>query len=428
MNKFKKYLLYFSIFILSFFYISNLGSVNAATDFPRKADGTIDEESEMYKNGKIIRDVLQNYGLTDSAIYGIMSNLMVESGFDPRIVNKTAAAKNIGIAQWGQGANSRWSRLQAWTMSSDNNSGSKDYYNVSVQIGFLVYEARTNLKGAGWVPKWINWADFMQINDPVTACEFFQVCFERGVHSSKHSKNEDGSCKSCQYLQSEEVYTATGFKKNTSEALYQGMDARRSCISKLVEAYDGKEGTKYDLDGGGGGISNETDTGNYAKKGSLWSEGALGVTITDWHDSPIDLPSSESLDLEDRVKIANWLNTIKGEEESGIIRTLRSIVAFVGILIVIYSSLIYIAYWFDRINNFIELSALSILTFGRLEISPDDTVSTFSPKTKGKKVITHRDAVFISLLGIAFGVVLLSGVIYSLVMLILRSIKWLLRI
>ena len=75
----------------------------------------------------------------------------------------------------------------------------------------------------------------------------------------------------------------------------------------------------------------------------------------------------------------------------------------------IWSILLYIAYWFDRINNFIELQLLPILTLGILQVSPDDKTSNYNDKNMSKKVIVHKDIVAVTLIGVSVGILFISG-------------------
>ena len=129
----------------------------------------------------------------------------------------------------------------------------------------------------------------------------------------------------------------------------------------------------------------------------------------------IDLPDGSDLGVNEKSQLQAWKEIIETEDEFSVISFLRTCVAFVGILLVIYSTLVYLAYWVDRVNNFVAFSFLNALTMGRLMISPDDNSSTFTSSNKKVKAVVHRDIIFVSLLGIAIGVILLSGRIYLII-------------
>ena len=79
---------------------------------------------------------------------------------------------------------------------------------------------------------------------------------------------------------------------------------------------------------------------------------------------------------------------------------------------------IYLAYWFDRINNFVDIDLLKIVTFGRLVISPTEEECTFSMKELAKgqtRTINHRHILYVCIVGLAFGTLIVSGKVFDVV-------------
>ena len=87
-----------------------------------------------------------------------------------------------------------------------------------------------------------------------------------------------------------------------------------------------------------------------------------------------------------------------------------------GILLMVWCVLIYLAYWFDRINNLFDFDLLVILTLGKLRISETEEDCTFSlaslTKETGIRTVNHRAILGICITGIAFGVIVISGYLY----------------
>lgn len=103
--------------------------------------------------------------------------------------------------------------------------------------------------------------------------------------------------------------------------------------------------------------------------------------------------------------------------ENILVKLGRTIALWFGIIFLIWVVFIYLFYWFDRINNFIELDLLKIITFGRLTISPDESECTFSLKDIGKsdiKTINHKKLISVCIVGIGFAVFIISGAMFSL--------------
>ena len=118
----------------------------------------------------------------------------------------------------------------------------------------------------------------------------------------------------------------------------------------------------------------------------------------------------------DKVKeIESWKSNIDNSKENSINRYIRASFMFVGILITLYSMLLYVAYQFDRINNFVDISLLSTMTVGRLNVAPEDTNGNFNSATSGRaKYLKHKDIIIVSIIGVGIGVLLISGRIFSL--------------
>lgn len=142
-----------------------------------------------------------------------------------------------------------------------------------------------------------------------------------------------------------------------------------------------------------------------------------------WGDeTPVSLPTKDSLG-EDESTVSQWGKDVDTKKENALLSFCRSAVAFVGILVVVYSVLLYLAYWLDRVNNLFDIRALGILTLGKLKVSPDDKTSTFSSEAKEAKLVVHKDMLKVVFVGVFVGVMLLTGKVYWLIGKILYIIK-----
>lgn len=100
---------------------------------------------------------------------------------------------------------------------------------------------------------------------------------------------------------------------------------------------------------------------------------------------------------------------------SGVLRFLRVLTQIIGILFLMWILLIYVGYWFDRLNNFVDLDAVGILTLNKLHTSDTEEECTFSLKSamKEKKMtVNHKAILGICLTGGVFGVLVVSGQVY----------------
>lgn len=131
----------------------------------------------------------------------------------------------------------------------------------------------------------------------------------------------------------------------------------------------------------------------------------------------LDNANRDNLNSNELNNLENWENNIEQDsQEGGFIYWARRIVSIFGIILIIWIILIYIAYWFDKLNNIVDFDLLLILTFGRLRVSDTEDDCTFSMKDMGKtgtRTVNHRAILLICIVGITFGVLVVSGVLYK---------------
>lgn len=136
-----------------------------------------------------------------------------------------------------------------------------------------------------------------------------------------------------------------------------------------------------------------------------------GANLVDLRQNDLEVVESWRTNIEMEKKTLDW------------IQILRWIVVFVGMMFIIWATLVYLAYWFDHINSFIYLDLLHLITFGQLHICPPDQKPTFKlGKDVKDKTVSHFQIVCICLTAIAFGVLLVSGRFYLLVQALVNKI------
>lgn len=102
--------------------------------------------------------------------------------------------------------------------------------------------------------------------------------------------------------------------------------------------------------------------------------------------------------------------------QGGVLYWIRVIIMWMGIALIIWAVLLYVGFWFDRANNFIDISFVTILTLGKLTTSDTDEEYTYGDKdSKGIKTINSRILTKICILSILVGVLIVSGTLYSLI-------------
>ena len=147
-------------------------------------------------------------------------------------------------------------------------------------------------------------------------------------------------------------------------------------------------------------------------------------------DEILSNANRSSLGGEDLEGLSWWERNVKENKATGgVIGFIRTLVQFFGILFIIWVIFIYCAYWFDRINNLFYLDLLGILTIGFLHMSDTEEECTFKFRDLGKggkRTVNHKAIVEVCLLGIFFGVFIITGYYYKVIMWIIQYVTSLL--
>lgn len=138
-------------------------------------------------------------------------------------------------------------------------------------------------------------------------------------------------------------------------------------------------------------------------------------TLNEYNIAPSDV-----MDLDPNTR--HRIDEIQGFSESGngIIHNIRVATILFGMLLVVYSVLLYLAFWFDRMNNILEFSMLKLMTFGRLETAPDE--DEYNGATE-KKYMTVKGITIRCLVGLFLGIFVMSGKLFQLIYSIIKFIS-----
>lgn len=216
-------------------------------------------------------------------------------------------------------------------------------------------------------------------------------------------------------------------------------DPASGSIVNYNELHDRDEGNKYNLvyivtfkndkttpntlSSGGDAQVTEEDKINVTNMGlnagTFYSENDLSayVKLQEVDVSAMLPKSREDLSQNELENLASWEDNVNNSKKGyGFITWMRIIVMWLGIIFTIYIFLLYLAYWFDKLNSLIDLDVLSILTFGRLHVAIDDREANFSlGKKQDRMTVNHKDMLFICITGLIFGTLLITGTFYKIV-------------
>lgn len=223
------------------------------------------------------------------------------------------------------------------------------------------------------------------------------------------------------------------------ERVIEGVDASSAiCLSGNSTHPDGGDGVviqrNYNTDGfwiatgASGGNPNPDSQGtpsmeqagasgvaDYFAKTEWELEGMGGAGLKrDFNDFNIDLPTKDSLSKDKQQWMNEFSDVINSDKTTKIINIVRALIATLALWLVFYAVFLYFAYWLDRLNNFYEFHLLSMLSLGRLEVSPDDKTSTFHKHgVSGERVVIHKDMIYLVVLIITVSMLILSGKAYE---------------
>ena len=156
---------------------------------------------------------------------------------------------------------------------------------------------------------------------------------------------------------------------------------------------------------------------------------ALGEYLNEEYFLDINYLQDYALELPDTYVLASdggigaveelydWKDSLDNRRKDRFQRNIRAVFMFVGIFMVIYSTLLFVSWMFDRMDNFFEVKLLRILTFGKLEASGEDGEGTFDSATgtgaNGARLVNFKNITIVSVMGLVIGILLLSGKIYN---------------
>lgn len=429
-------------------------------------------EVQCEDNLAVIYTLLKGYGFTDITAAALVGNVCGESGGNPACVEKngkTYLGKGIGICQWSND-DRLW--LEDYCATPEHDGHTKDYLkpdnrhssrpkgyfvclHVECQLAFalldkpesIAHRLRTytwskyyNSQVAklsvlsqaakdGKIPQSLNlvhnidgWKALSSLEAAVIQllCDFYTPnstqCFWVGNPGLKEDTGTQNSFITA-------YNTRLGYAKNALEK-YAGLTYTPSPTVPGVPGSTDTEGGTLTQTGPGfmpsaqgayTSFATQMYSAGWFDEASLQSFCALTETNID--DVLVAYAKIEDMRQADLESLVDWQrNNRSQKDEHGYIQMLRWTVVFVGIMLICWASLVYLAFWFDYINSFFYLDLLALITFGQLHICAVGDKPTFKTAKDLKekhKTVSHFQVMCICLTAIAFGVFLVSGTFYT---------------
>lgn len=223
-----------------------------------------------------------------------------------------------------------------------------------------------------------------------------------------------GNCSSLEdFMNIDDVILATDivcWGLERPDELKAHLDTRREGATQAYEQFTGTAVTDLGSSPSGNKNNGNNQPVNAGLVVSEWDlagmSGAKGVLAEANAVKTVELPDRSSLsNMEDR---SVWLikDSIETDRSFSIFDTIRVLVVFLGLCTIVFAVMLGVAYIFDRTNNIIEISLISIISFGLLKYCDGDCAERGNYVTSGR-------VVQIGFACIGIGLFLVSGGLFT---------------
>lgn len=343
-------------------------------------------ESQQSQAKELYQYLISN-GYSKEAACGILGNSDQENSCD-----------GAGLADGSTYSGAfQCSKSQASTIKSWAESNNLDPYNALVQFTWIeanLLEDNFNTYCS------ISFDEFKKLTSAEDAADAFCVAYEICVGGSDASKYNH-------------------------KYLYQDLTTRKTYATEFLSEYAGITA----VDSTGSNVEGDGTSGISISNGTYGIKDPATGLFTSLSESALQFPCKDDLSKEQLRGISDWKNNIDYENEDSIIKYLRIFVMLAGILFLVWIVLIYLSYWLDRINNFVDIDLLPMITGGRLRVAPEEFECTFDPKSfvKGQaQTVNHKVIIIICSIGLFFSVLVISGQFYTMLNYLVRKMLHLL--
>lgn len=377
----KRYVKLISIFLVSIYIFSFNIIVYAGTEPKDLNENQMSQAKELYQ-------YLISNGYSKESACGILGNADQENNCDG--AGLASGASRTGAFQCSR---DQANTMRKWATDNNLNPDNTLVQFTWIEANCLEHDLKSYCS--------MSLDDFKKMTSAEDAADAFCVAYERctgGEGASKYSPKK-----------------------------YQQMDNRKRFAKAFLELFgnvksnDKVEAIKDD----GSNKEGDNTSGVQIENGVYGVKDPVTGMFTSLTETALKYPDRDELSDSELKGVSDWKSNIDYGSEDGFIKYLRIGVMLFGIIFLVWIILIYLSYWFDRINNFIEIELLPILTFGRLRVSPDESDCTFNPKNfvKGQsQTVNHRVVICICIIGIFFSILIISGVLYTILNSFVRAI------
>lgn len=425
---------FISVFFLGVLLISMFNitpkQVNAEESFDTALETYLghapsEEEKGIYS---LIITTLKADGCSDYAIAGLIGNLEHESGGSLYVIEgyygskKTTCGKTV--YQFEPGNSYIFEVEPSWTNGKGDNAGKtmggEGHGLLQWSFGRAdnlskVAEEFPHVVVTHWKKSWNGTKNTHTCKIPNLAGQVAFICQELNSSSYKAVKDDMNAATTIEdaakiFCQRYEI-PANRYEEST-------WGPRATAAEKFYPVVMACQGLSGEISSSNGTtVDNANQIATYLTKKGYWEEKQLSsyCKLAEMNMQEIlDKATKEDLDSKDLTSLEGWVNNVDElNQNSGWIKAVRVTVQVIGVILLLWSVLLFLGFQFDRINNIIDISIVTILTFGRLQVATDADESLKKSKETKTKLITKRSCLAICLVTSLFAVLLLTGKFYS---------------
>ena len=323
----------------------------------------------MDKYGAIIYQDILSWGTTPQAAAGLCGNIMAEGQYgsdtlqswiawsDFRRSDYNTSGTGLGLVQF-----TFWSIQNGLFKYSDLRG--KDWTDLSTQLDYMLYLFRDS-------PSKLDWDTFIACTDVNEAADTILRWENPNVFN---------------------------------------YDDRRKYANEAYDKFNGLEPSAYgtrrpegmDLVNASGNNSNTNNSTTTILDENNLTGMPEASQLKDKQEN-IDLPDSNSLSMEENY----YTSVIRGnrelEKSVSLLDLVRRITAFIGLVLISYALVFIICIYIDKVNVWVDVSFLRIVTFGCIRLQTD------MEKRTPRGYISIKKAKFVGIIIVVFGFIILSG-------------------
>lgn len=363
------------------------------------------DRSAEYGTLVSIYSALKTSGFSDYECAAILVNMNRECSMRPDTINSIGA---VGLIQWLSGRRDNLVTFSANLGDSTYDLNGYVIGGIGTQVAFLMQEFNDGNQWLGYAPSYYS----INVEEASSYVNSSSINLTQKITQSEWRNMTNVVAMS--------MYFTSQFERCEKEVDIFNLGAKQAPdMFKVITRCDPASASDPSV--------NQQLVDALVNAG-IWGEDEF-VSFSQLVEYPLSMPTRDDLSKEQLEGVVDWKNNIDSQKDNFIIRAIRVAVVFLGICFIVWVVLLYLSYWLDRVNNFIDIEFLPIVSLGRLKISPDESDCTFSPKnfnkgdvqTVNKKVITT-----ICFLGLFFAVFILSGTMYTVLNFFVRKmLGWL---